>query len=300
MLRIIVVSQLLVGLVLHLGSLREMTRNISHIKTGPLRFKWNVLRTIVLALAIAYVAYTAQLLAEGEGQAGINEDLLVGTAAVLVSLFVYGVADLSFQTVRDFRDISQLKKLAHQDQLTGAFNRRHFDFALEEAVRIAKLNKEPLSLIAMDIDHFKSINDEYGHLSGDAVLRTVCDAIVRQSRHTDIVARYGGDEFMIIVSGDAAMAVTLAERVRAMVENLEVDLPTRAKLRVTVSVGFAAMVSGDSPDTWFTRADAALFQAKRRGRNRVEDANSLESRSSIGRGGPVITELSIAEASASR
>src|ERR1700709_1489216 len=250
---------------------------------------------IFLALVLVYIPSTAQLLAEGEGKAGINEDLLVGTAAVLVSLFVYGVADLSFQTVRDFRDISQLKKLAHQDQLTGAFNRRHFDFALEEAVRIAKLNTEPLSLIAMDIDHFKSINDEYGHLSGDAVLRTVCDAIVRQSRHTDIVARYGGDEFMIIVSGDAAMAVTLAERVRAMVENLEVDLPTRAKLRVTVSVGFAAMVSGDSPDTWFTRADAALFEAKRQGRNRVEVVvSSLESRSAIGRGDGLITAPSIA------
>src|ERR1700709_323848 len=147
MLRIVVVAQFLVGLVLHLGSLREMTKNISDLKRGPLRLRWNVLRASVLLLAISYMGYIAHLLAEGEEQAGIKEDLLVGAAAVLVSLFVYGVADLSFQTVRDFRDISQLKKLAHQDQLTGAFNRRHFDFALEEAVRIAKLNTEPLSLI---------------------------------------------------------------------------------------------------------------------------------------------------------
>jgi diguanylate cyclase (GGDEF)-like protein len=270
MLRIVVVTQFLVGLVLHVGSLREMTRNIADIKRGPLRFRWNVLRSIVLLLAISYIGYIAQLLAEGEEQAGIKEDLLVGTAAVLVSLFVYGVAELSFQTVKDFRDISRFKKLAHQDQLTGVFNRRHFDLALEEAVKNALCNREPLSLIAIDIDHFKSINDEYGHSSGDAVLRAVCDAIIRQCRNTDIIARYGGDELMIIVLGDVTMAVTLAERVQSIVENLEVELATHATLRVTVSIGLTTIAFGDSPNTLFTRADAALYEAKRLGRNRIK------------------------------
>jgi len=286
MLRIVVVAQFLVGLVLHLGSLREMTKNISDLKRGPLRLRWNVLRAIVLLLAISYMGYIAQLLAEGEEQAGIKEDLLVGAAAVLVSLFVYGVADLSFQTVKDFRDISRFKELAHQDQLTGVFNRRYFDLTLEEAVKIALCKKEPLSLMAVDIDHFKSVNDEYGHLSGDTVLRSVCGAIMRQCRHTDIVARYGGDELMIIVSGDAATAVTLAERVKAMVENLEIELATHATLRVTVSIGLATITFGDSPDTLFTRADAALYEAKRLGRNRIE----IVSRS---RDDSDITELSV-------
>jgi diguanylate cyclase (GGDEF)-like protein len=286
MLRIVVVAQFLVGLVLHLGSLREMTKNISDLKRGPLRLRWNVLRAIVLLLAISYMGYIAQLLAEGEEQAGIKEDLLVGAAAVLVSLFVYGVADLSFQTVKDFRDISRFKELAHQDQLTGVFNRRYFDLTLEEAVKIALCKKEPLSLMAVDIDHFKSVNDEYGHLSGDTVLRSVCGAIMRQCRHTDIVARYGGDELMIIVSGDAATAVTLAERVKTMVENLEIELATHATLRVTVSIGLATITFGDSPDTLFTRADAALYEAKRLGRNRIE----IVSRS---RDDSDITELSV-------
>ncbi len=294
MLRIVVVAQFLIGLVLHLGSLREMTRNISDLKRGPLRFRWNVLRAIVVLLAISYMGYIAQLLAEGEEQAGIKEDLLVGTAAVLVSLFVYGGADLSFQTVRDFRDISRFKKLAHQDQLTGVFNRRYFDLTLEEAVKIALCKKEPLSLMAVDIDHFKSVNDEYGHLSGDTVLRSVCGAIMRQCRHTDIVARYGGDELMIIVSGDGATAVTLAERVKAMVENLEIELATHATLRVTVSIGLATIAFGDSPDTLFTRADAALYEAKRLGRNRIEVvANSRESQFSMSRDDSEITELSV-------
>jgi diguanylate cyclase len=140
--------------------------------------------------------------------------------------------------------------------------------------------------MAVDIDHFKSVNDEYGHLSGDTVLRSVCGAIMRQCRHTDIVARYGGDELMIIVSGDAATAVTLAERVKAMVENLEIELATHATLRVTVSIGLATITFGDSPDTLFTRADAALYEAKRLGRNRIE----IVSRS---RDDSDITELSV-------
>ena len=294
MLRIIVVAQFLVGLVLHLGSLREMTRNIADIKRGPIRFKWNVLRAIVLLLAISYIGYITQLLAEGEEQAGIKEDLLVGTAAVLVSLFVYGVAELSFQTVKDFRDISRFKRLAHQDQLTGVFNRRHFDLALEEAVNNALCNSQPLSLVAVDIDHFKSINDEYGHSSGDMVLRTVCGAIMRQCRHTDIVTRYGGDELMIIVSGDAAIAVTLAERVKSMVENLEVELAPHSTLRVTVSLGLATIAFGDSPHTLFSRADAALYEAKRLGRNRIEiAANRRESQLSINRDDSAIMGLSV-------
>ena len=293
MLRIVVVTQFLVGLVLHVGSLREMTRNIADIKRGPLRFRWNVLRAIVLLLAISYIGYIAQLLAEGEEQAGIKEDFLVGTAAILVSLFVYGVADLSFQTVKDFRDISRFKKLAHQDQLTGVFNRRHFDLALEEAVKNALCNREPLSLIAIDIDHFKSINDEYGHSSGDAVLRAVCDAIIRQCRNTDIIARYGGDELMIIVLGDVTTAVTLAERVQSIVENLEVEVATHATLRVTVSIGLTTIAFGDSPNTLFTRADAALYEAKRLGRNRIKIVTkSCESQFSISRDND-ITGLSV-------
>jgi diguanylate cyclase (GGDEF)-like protein len=299
MLRTVVVAQFLVGLVLHLGSLREMTRNIADIKRRPLRFRWNVLRAIVLLLAISYIGYIAQLLAEGEERAGIKEDLLVGTAAVLVGLFVYGVADLSFQTVKDFHDISRFEKLAHQDQLTGVFNRRYFDLALEEAVKDAFFYRRPLSLIAVDIDHFKSINDEYGHSSGDTVLRAVCGAIMRQCRHTDIVARYGGDELMIIVSGDAAIAVTLAERVKSMVDNLEVQLATHTTLRVTVSMGIAKIGIDDSPDTLFARADAALYDAKRLGRNRIEiDANGYESPFPIGRDDGEISELSSVGAAA--
>ena len=271
-LRMIVVLQLVIGLTLHLGSFREITRNLAHIKTRALHFKWNVLRFTVLLLTIAYVAFIAQLLAEGKEAEGLYEDLLVGTASLLVSLLVYGVADLSFQTVKDSNHISGLKALAHQDPLTGAFNRRYFDMALEEAVEIALRTRQPLSLLAVDIDNFKTINDEYGHLLGDEVLRSVSSKILRHCRHTDIVARYGGDELMIIVLGDAATAATLSERVRTSVEKLEIEPLAHLSVRVTVSIGSASLADGDCAETFFARADGALYEAKRLGRNRVAKA----------------------------
>jgi diguanylate cyclase (GGDEF)-like protein len=273
-LRMIVVLQLVIGLTLHLGSFREITRNLAHIKTRALHFKWNVLRFTVLLLTTAYVAFIAQLLAEGKEAEGLYEDLLVGTASLLVSLLVYGVADLSFQTVKDSNHISGLKALAHQDPLTGAFNRRYFDMALGDAVEIALRTRQPLSLLAIDIDNFKTINDEYGHLWGDEVLRSVSSKILRQCRHTDIVARYGGDELMIIVRGDAVTAATLGERVRTAVEKLEIEPSVLASARVTVSIGFASLSVGDSAETFFARADGALYEAKRLGRNRVAKADA--------------------------
>jgi diguanylate cyclase (GGDEF)-like protein len=162
----------------------------------------------------------------------------------------------------------QLKEQSMRDALTGALNRGAVLELLENRLCLAGRQKQPVTVIMADIDHFKAINDSHGHLAGDAVLRAVVTAIDKVLRDYDRVGRYGGEEFLIILDdtgGDTACQI--AERIRKAVEALEV-LHEGKVIRLSLSQGVALAGSGESPNHLLSRADAALYRAKREGRNR--------------------------------
>jgi len=166
----------------------------------------------------------------------------------------------------------QLKKLTNIDHLTGLFNRRYLTEILDGEFFRARRNNEYLSIIMVDIDYFKNVNDTFGHQNGDIVLGAVATLVQRQLRAYDSAARYGGEEFVLVVPGSTlAGAVAVADRLRQTV--LEYSFPPpMEQLTVTVSAGVAAYPSPeiDSVDSLFRQADEALYRAKQNGRNRVE------------------------------
>ena len=158
------------------------------------------------------------------------------------------------------------------DPLTSLANRKSFDDTLVKALAAAQTRREPLSLMLMDIDHFKKFNDSYGHLTGDQVLRLVAIAVKQNVKGQDISARYGGEEFAVILPGTALRAaITVADQIRRAVMNKELlKRSTGEHLgRVTMSIGVATLGQGDTPQSLIERADVCLYAAKRSGRNRV-------------------------------
>jgi diguanylate cyclase len=158
------------------------------------------------------------------------------------------------------------------DPLTTLSNRKFFDQSLAKVMAEARLKDEPLSLLMCDIDHFKSFNDRYGHLTGDHVLRLVAIAVKQNVKGQDIAARYGGEEFVVALPNTALQsAITVAEHVRRAVMSKElVKRSTGEKLgRVTISIGSAVLHPNDTAQTLIDRADKCLYAAKRNGRNRV-------------------------------
>ena len=168
----------------------------------------------------------------------------------------------------------ELQRLAASDPLTGLANRRtlmdRLRFELERAFRY----RRPLSLLMIDIDHFKSINDNWGHATGDQVLARIAGALGSETRHSDLLARHGGEEFVLLLpETDQDAAAETAELLRARVAGLQIDVGG-APLQVTISVGCASLRPGDRMDDLVERADLAMYAAKRKGRNRVECAPS--------------------------
>jgi diguanylate cyclase len=158
------------------------------------------------------------------------------------------------------------------DPLTGLGNRKHFDRAVDEAVRYANAHGEPLSLLMIDIDHFKIFNDTYGHLTGDQVLRLVGQALKQTIKGQDIMARYGGEEFAVVLpSTTLRHAVGVAENIRRTVTSKELKKKSTGEIlgRVTVSIGVSALRPDEEMYSLIERADACLYAAKRSGRNRV-------------------------------
>lgn len=166
----------------------------------------------------------------------------------------------------------ELYKMAVIDALTGAFNKRYFLDRLREEFAHARRSGQPLSLMMLDLDHFKQINDTHGHLVGDAVLQRFAKLVQQRIRPSDIFARYGGEEFSAILrNSDAIGAFTLAERIRIAVQN-EPSVVTGQTIPMTVSIGVATV--GDEPDLREPKdlievADRYLYQSKSLGRNRT-------------------------------
>jgi two-component system cell cycle response regulator len=163
-------------------------------------------------------------------------------------------------------------EMAITDQLTGLHNRRYMSRHLDTLITSARTSGKPISFLIMDIDHFKSVNDTYGHDIGDEVLRDFAGRISANVRGIDLACRYGGEEFVVVMPDtDTSFAYTVAERLRKSVEETPFVISRDpGKLKVTISIGIADSAGKtDSADALLHRADQALYRAKREGRNRV-------------------------------
>jgi len=169
------------------------------------------------------------------------------------------------------RDGRRFDRDARVDGLTGLHNRRWLDEMFERLIRRSRMNNQPFSMLLLDLDHFKEYNDAYGHLSGDEALRGVAEALVAQARPNDVVARFGGEEFVVLLPDtEADAARSIAERLRQAIAGTEIRDQAGGLLPpVTVSIGVAEPGDGTSAQALISAADAALYRAKQAGRNRV-------------------------------
>jgi len=161
--------------------------------------------------------------------------------------------------------------LSNTDGLTGLANHRHFQQTLSVALAQAYLEAEPLALVLLDIDHFKTVNDTYGHLFGDLVLRELAYLLRRELPEDALAARYGGEEFVVVLRGETGgRAVEIAEQIRtAVAEHQVFDFSSGTRLSVTISLGVALYELGQGKSRLIARADEALYASKHGGRNRV-------------------------------
>jgi diguanylate cyclase (GGDEF)-like protein len=188
-------------------------------------------------------------------------DTDVGIAAAVVSQGM-----VAYENARLF---TQVHELATIDGLTGIANRRHFFDVAHREVALAHRRQAILAAVMLDIDHFKRINDTHGHQVGDDVIRGVVARLRSHCRDTDVLGRYGGEEFVLLLPEAGSHASETAERLRD--EVARTPLETRAgPIEVTISVGVAHLQPADTePDTLLARADESLYRAKQAGRNRV-------------------------------
>jgi diguanylate cyclase (GGDEF)-like protein len=178
------------------------------------------------------------------------------------------VADICATAIQNAHYVERMKQLAYLDGLTGIFNRRFFELRMSEELERARRFGAGMAVIMVDIDHFKRLNDEFGHLIGDEVLRQVSSIFHQQLRKIDVVCRYGGEEFAILLAQtNPVHAVTVADKLRVMVEERQFPGVSRP---VTISAGAASYPDdGTTRDELVKAADAGLYAAKQAGRNRV-------------------------------
>jgi diguanylate cyclase (GGDEF)-like protein len=193
---------------------------------------------------------------------------------LILTLFVFSAIYTQFTTTRER---SALFHLATRDGLTDLYVIRHFRIIMNQIVREAAVRKEPLSIILLDIDHFKNINDTYGHPAGDMVLKNIAVVLTKYIRkkrpfsQIDFAARYGGEEFILMLrkAGLKEAVGQVAERLRKKIEETRFEWEGKV-IPVTASFGVASLHPGENvPDPMVHRADAALYRAKEAGRNRI-------------------------------
>lgn len=200
--------------------------------------------------------------------------LVVSTITLLMSVGIIAlVLALRRMLLRSYKLEETLRLAALTDPLTGLANRRAFDDALEREWKRSNRTKTPLCLIMADGDHFKSINDTFGHAGGDLALRMIAERIGRVARRpSDVAARYGGEEFAILLPNTTLEgALNVAESIRARVDRARITLPDGRAVSANITLGVAGMEPDETkqPGDLFRQADAALYRAKRTGRNTV-------------------------------
>ncbi|MDG0817587.1 GGDEF domain-containing protein [Bdellovibrio svalbardensis] len=167
------------------------------------------------------------------------------------------------------RQLMEANQTMRRDHLTGAHNRRSYDEQIKRYLQLNELDKDPITLVMLDIDFFKKINDNYGHDIGDFILQEAVRMLQESfSREEDFIARLGGEEFAVILPGcDAKAASKIVDDAMAKIRK-EVFIHGDHQIRFTVSMGIAQLIPGETADTWYKRADGALYESKSTGRNK--------------------------------
>ena len=272
---------LLVGACLICVSYFRIQRLIGEIPKGAVRKRWGDLRVLVLFFVAGYLTYTllrwTDLLDE-------KYELIVPALFFLAAVLILFTGTLALETATEFVRFSKIERENIMDHLTGVYNRRYLDERIaSEAIRAHRYNM-PLSMMMLDIDHFKAVNDRYGHQIGDRVLKSLGELLIKKVRVTDVVARYGGEEIVILtIQTNISDTFDLAERLCKAVE-ASIMVPFdksehREAIRITISIGVAGLDQhGFDSQLMIKKADMALYQAKDEGRNRViayQDEKSL-------------------------
>ena len=272
MLHFIANGLVVTGIILQFLALQPVRRLIALLPSGHLRFSWYVLTAFIVIFIIGYAAYIPAFWGSHEKLS----DLVVPAVFFLGGCFTLLVNVLSLETSRNVRRLAVVEQESITDPLTGIYNRRYLERRLADEIARANRYGMPLSVLLIDIDHFKRVNDIYGHQVGDLVLEGMAQLIATTLRTTDIVARYGGEEIMVITpSTPVKIAADLAERLRKVVESASFEIPPElnldiSALGVTVSIGVGCFGrEAKDMQELIQVVDKAMYRAKREGRNRV-------------------------------
>lgn len=244
---------------------------LKQIPKGPTHTKWKLLAFFIHIFILGYILFVFANQEFPNTPLGFLVPVIFFTGAI----FVYVVCSLSLRTANDIIKIAALEKQSVTDPLLGIYNRRYADEKVKEQTALAARYNLPFSLFILDIDHFKQVNDRYGHTVGDNVLRYVSKIISVALRESDIFARYGGEEFLgIFPNTNAESAFDLAERIRKLVAGLDIDISQdRSKpvqtIQITVSIGISSFSTSTNELSLVDAADKALYQAKQNGRNQT-------------------------------
>lgn len=267
----------LIGLLIHVATLIPLRTLIAMLSAGSLRRKWLAMTGLIVLFIAGYFGYIVMFW----GQQTEKLDLLIPVIFLFGAIFVWLTIELALQTAVDLLRIDLLEAENITDPLTQVYNRRYLDRRLTEEVARSKRYSLELSVLMLDIDHFKQVNDTYGHQAGDVTLSTLGSLIKADLRDLDVVARYGGEEFLVICTNTPIEgAVVVAERLRHLVESHQVEIADGSggsqTIKISISIGVANFsASVDSKDKLVQAADQALYRAKTEGRNRVIVATTL-------------------------
>lgn len=254
-----------------ISALIKVWQLVGQLPSGMLRTRWSAMMALIVLFMLGYLGYIGVFW----GRHQVLLDLIVPSIFLLGACFVWLTGVLSLQTAMDVMRVSRLERETLTDPLTGIFNRRYLDRRLHEETAVARRYGRPLSVMLLDIDHFKRINDGYGHQIGDHVLSALVEVVAGVLRESDIFARYGGEEFMIIAPHTPQLRATdLAERLRKCIEAHQFKLTNERgedlDIRLTVSIGVASFSDEIADmDKLVHAADENMYRAKHEGRNRV-------------------------------